>query len=451
MDGIVIFLIILLIIIILVAIGIVIWYFVIRKKEPTPGGGTGPSGASGPIDPTEGGNTGPNAVSYLTGARTYNVGDTIQFNTLQGTNTAPMGSISGGIWTAGVTGSYFVFADATNDGGGGSIKIAKNNSPIGTQSLNSSFQTTLTTMGYANLIPGDRLQVQTIQGLSVTSPDPIQSATCHFMIQRLPANSSVAYLSNGGNYAANQVINFPAPQQGVDPIGVMSNGVWTPKAAGFYLVFADATNDGGGGSISIKSRTATVGTGFRGTGTLNTPNTVTTMGYVSLSLTDFLSVDTPSGMIITTPPPSANATCHFMIQQISLNNVVSYLFSSSQPSLAPNSVLPFSQLQGVSTDPLGVMNNGVWTCKSPGKYLIFSDATNDGGGNTIAINVNGTANVVGASYSSVPRATGTAIVMGYAFLNLNDNVLVATASGMSATNPDPTTFATCHLILHKIV
>ena len=456
MNGLIIFLIIFIIIIILALIGVAIWYYYDKKKkEPTPGGGdTGGNNNNDGNGGNEGGFTGPNVVSFLLDSRSYNANDILQFNSIQGTNTSPMGSISGGIWTAGVTGTYLIFADATNKGGGGSISILKGNTILGTQlSLDTFGQTSLVTMGFANLVPGDKLEVKTLNQISIIDPDPKINATSHFIIERILPQSSVLYLTDGGSIPSNSIVPFNRTQEGTDSIGSISNGTWTPTMSGTYLIFADATNNGGGGSLDIISGNNTIGTGFKtviGTAGQSNNTTVTTMGVANLNIGDSISVRTPSGMVITTPNPSTELTCHFLIQKVDTSKIVSYIFSSTQPMIAANSVLQFSQLQGVSTDPLGTMNNGTWTCTSPGKYLFFADATNDGGGGELVIMA---ANItIGTGYfpSSTVPGNETILTMGYAQLNPGDNVVVVTKLEISITNPDPSTSATSHLIIYKI-
>jgi PKD repeat protein len=391
-------------------------------------------------------------ASILTRAKTYNSNDTIQFSVPQGSDKLSIGSINGGVWTADSAGSYMIFADATNNGGGGSIQILKGNSSIlGTQKILGSGESTLLTMGYAQLNNSDTIQVKTIDpnGIAITSPDPYQNATSHLIIQKLTPNTSVTYLTNGGATDANATINFSIPQTGNDTIGTMSNGVWTPKAPGTFLVFADATNDGGAGCISIVKGSTTVGTGCKSLAVGQGGNmTISTRGLVSIGTSESISVIDLNGINISTPNPFTNATAHFSIQKVDPAKIVSYIFNSTQQNIQANDVLQFSQLQGVTTDTLGTMQNGTWTCKNKGKYLIFTDATNDGGGG--AIQLTAATKIIGTGYSWGFNGPATILTMGYAELNVDDNVVVTTLTGINITNPDPLTKATGHLIIYKI-
>lgn len=459
MNALVIILIIFVILIILGIAGFLIWYFAIRKKNtPSGGNGTGQSGTTGTNNGpgTDPGQTGPNAVSYLVHSSTYNPNDIVQFDTIQGTNNMPMGSIVGGTWTAAQPGTYLIHSDVSNNGGAATINLLKNKAIIG-QAYETGFSAhvTTSTMGFANLVPQDTIELQTVLQLSITDPDPLTNATSHLILQRTNPNTSILYLTSGGDFAANGIITFNVPQQSPDPIGTMSTtnvGVWSPTSSGSYLIFADGTNDGGSASIAIVSSNSTnfVGSGFKSIVGSQRNITAYTMGYVTLSSTDTLEIRTPNGMNITTPNPTTSATSHFMIQKVDPSTVVSFIFSSTQPNQPAGTILKFSQLQGSTMDPLGqIQTNGQWRCNTPGKYLIYTDCTNDGGSVNLqlyAANV-----IIGTAWSADQEGTGTVMTMGYAQLNTNDTVYVVTVDQVNITNPDPLTFATAHLIIQKIL
>ncbi len=399
----------------------------------------------------------PAVASILTTTRTYNQNGIIQFSTPQGSDDFPIGGVNGGIWSTDSAGSYMIFADATNDGGGGSIQLLKNgNSILGTQTITIDGQSTLLTMGYADLDDSNTIEAKVINpgGISIRNPDPLINATSHLIIQKLTPNTSITYLTTGGVSNANAAINFSTPQTGNDTIGSMSNGIWTPKDSGIYLVFADATNDGGGGCISIVKGSgstveSTVGTGCKSLGAgAGFSTTISTRGLVSLNTGESISVIDLNGINISNPAPLPNATSHFSIQKVDPAKIVSYIFDTTQPNISRNDTLQFSQLQGVKTDSVGKMENGTWTCTTKGKYLIFTDVTNDGGGGSIQLTAAGI--TIGTGYATGYQGPATILTMGYAELNVNDNVLVTTLSGINITTPDPSTKATGHLIIYKI-
>jgi PKD repeat protein len=401
-------------------------------------------------------------ASILTRANTYNSNDTIQFSVPQGSDKLSIGSINGGVWTADSAGSYMIFADATNNSGGGSIQILQNNSSIlGTQLTRGTGKSTLLTMGYAQLNNDDTIQVNTLKEIAITSPDPYPNATSHLIIQKLLPNTSTTYLTNGGKTIDTAVINFSALQSGSDTIGRMNNGgVWTPNSPGTFLVFTDVTFDGSVnfGIRIIKGSTSLIDTGAP-TSTLSNdvitgigdgfegPATATAKGLVTINTGESIGViciNYPDGINISTPNPVSNATSHFAIQKVDPSKIVSYTMGGeAQTNIPANSVLKFSQLQAVSQDSIGNMQNGIWTCKSKGTYLIFTDLGLNNGG---IIQLTAANNIIGTGYASIY----TISTMGYAELNIGDNVTVKTLTAIDAISSSFSQVINGHLIIYKI-
>jgi hypothetical protein len=128
------------------------------------------------------------------------------------------------------------------------------------------------------------------------------------------------------------------------------------------------------------------------------------------------------------------------------------------------STYKYTEAQGTAIQELVRIdsNDKFYKLNVPGKYITYGDITNDGGGGNICINWNQGVNVTpkyeitgGGFASSFHQGSGTKTMFATSIVDkefLYKYIYVGTEEQtLSVTNPNPTTDATSHMIVHKPV